>query len=75
LCLRFEATSTYMEISDDGVGFEPVVANLSGGYGLSGMEERAQRIGGSLHVESAPGAGTRISVRVNGNSRDNGGVK
>ncbi len=51
-----------LEISDDGVGFKLEEAQRSGGAGLRGMRERVQKIGGSLDVESTPGAGTRITV-------------
>ena len=38
---------------------------LSGGhFGLLGMRERAQRIGGTLDLRTAPGSGTEIIVRV-----------
>ncbi|HLH27107.1 MAG TPA: GAF domain-containing sensor histidine kinase [Chloroflexota bacterium] len=52
-----------LEIVDDGVGFEPA-RGCSGGFGLRGMSERAERLGGTLAVESAPGAGTRVRVEV-----------
>jgi signal transduction histidine kinase len=32
--------------------------------GLAGIQERVQRIGGSLQVDSAPGKGTRVTVQV-----------
>lgn len=52
-------------IQDDGKGFN--VKNKktrSKGIGLIGMQERAELIGGTLEIESAPGAGTTIFVRV-----------
>jgi signal transduction histidine kinase len=52
-----------LEVVDDGVGFEPALRG-GDGYGLPGMRERAQRLGGTLRVESAPGAGTRVRVEV-----------
>jgi PAS domain S-box-containing protein len=52
-------------IADDGVGFEPNGQLTSGGHwGLAMMRERAEAVGGRLHVESAPGAGTRIMVEL-----------
>jgi signal transduction histidine kinase len=36
----------------------------SGHFGLVGMTERARTVGGDLDVDSAPGAGTTIVVRV-----------
>ncbi len=54
-----------VEIGDDGVGFDPSAAfGQPGHYGLLGMRERARLAGGALHVESAPGAGTRVVVTV-----------
>jgi signal transduction histidine kinase len=54
-------------IEDDGGGFDPETAgkaSLSGGAGLRSMRERAQMLGGSLGVDSAPGAGTKVELRV-----------
>ena len=60
-----------VEVEDDGRGFRaggvtgPAVGPLhSGGLGLLGMRERASIAGGSLVVDSAPGAGTRIALRI-----------
>lgn len=52
-----------IDVSDDGRGFDPA-ANRGRGVGLVGMEERARELGGELEVRSAPGEGTRVSVRV-----------
>lgn len=55
-----------LTMRDDGRGFERVPADeLSrlGHYGLIGLGERAEGIGGELTVESAPGAGTTIVAR------------
>jgi PAS domain S-box-containing protein len=62
--LKFEDEKTCLEITDDGVGFDPSLASGSGGMGLLGMEERAQRIDGSFTIESAPGNGTTLRVNV-----------
>ncbi len=62
--LRFTEAETELEIQDDGVGFEPASDLSGGGFGISGMKERAQRIGGALRIESAPGQGIKVSVRV-----------
>jgi signal transduction histidine kinase len=53
-------------VVDDGRGFlcEPGIAWPVGGEGLPGMRERAELLGGTLLVESAPGAGTRIEVTL-----------
>jgi two-component system NarL family sensor kinase len=62
--LRFSDITTRIEIEDDGMGFNVAAARASGGLGLRGMEERAQRIGGILDIVSAPGQGTKVSVEV-----------
>lgn len=56
-----------LEVQDRGVGFDPdtPVDRRSGdGLGVMGMRERAEHLGGSLHIESAPGKGTKVSVRI-----------
>jgi signal transduction histidine kinase len=50
-------------VADDGRGFDPH-ADFPGHLGLRFMRERAAAVGGTLEIESAPGAGTRLSVRV-----------
>jgi ligand-binding sensor domain-containing protein/signal transduction histidine kinase len=62
--LWFGDDLTEMQISDDGVGFEPGQNGMAGGFGIPGMQERAKKIGGNLMIESAPGKGTRIIVEV-----------
>jgi signal transduction histidine kinase len=62
--LQFDDETARLEVRDDGKGFEPVTARRSGGMGLRGMEERAQRINGKLEVESALGQGTTLRVTV-----------
>jgi PAS domain S-box-containing protein len=54
-------------IEDNGTGFDPAAAMRSGaerGLGLIGMRERAALAGGTLDVESGPGKGTTIFVRI-----------
>jgi len=50
-----------IEVSDDGSGFDPAAAS---GFGLSGMRDRVADVGGDMDVETCPGRGTRIRVRV-----------
>ncbi|HEY0767371.1 MAG TPA: GAF domain-containing sensor histidine kinase [Steroidobacteraceae bacterium] len=54
-----------LAVADDGVGMEqrPDVYAREG-FGLSSMRQRAGAIGGEWHIESQPGAGTRVSVRM-----------
>jgi signal transduction histidine kinase len=53
-------------IEDDGQGFDPGTAQSpqSGALGLLSMRERAMLVGGDFSVESSPGNGTSIFVRV-----------
>ena len=56
--------SSCLSIVDDGVGFDPTEAPKDGRshFGLSVMEARAGRIGGSFNIDSRPGDGTRVLV-------------
>jgi two-component system CheB/CheR fusion protein len=51
-------------VEDDGVGFDPKLAETDQGLGLIGMRERAVLVGGSLEIESKPNQGTTIFARV-----------
>ena len=55
-------------VSDDGSGFEPGVKGE--GFGLLGMQERADLLGGTVDVTSAPGAGTTVQARLPVRRRD-----
>jgi signal transduction histidine kinase len=49
-------------VSDDGEGFEPDAGHV--GFGLTGMHERVELVGGELQIESTPGSGTRVMASV-----------
>jgi signal transduction histidine kinase len=53
-----------LEVRDDGVGFVPAAAQGRSGLGLSSMRERARLLGGTCSVDSAPGQGARVRVRL-----------
>jgi signal transduction histidine kinase len=54
-----------LEVSDDGAGFDPAEPELrSRRLGLTSMEERAQRLGGTLSIVSAPGSGTTVRLEA-----------
>jgi signal transduction histidine kinase len=55
-----------LDVADDGCGFDPATAPGvgEGHLGLTVMRERARAYGGDCTVESAPGAGTRIRLRI-----------
>jgi signal transduction histidine kinase len=52
-----------LTIRDDGAGFD-TSASPNGHYGLVGMKERAELINADLKIDSAPGKGTRIQLKV-----------
>ncbi len=70
------ARAIIVKIEDNGRGFTPGASNHAGreanggdklrrgGFGLSGLNERARIIGGQMMVDSAPGCGTTIAVKL-----------
>jgi signal transduction histidine kinase len=64
--LRYGPESLALRVSDNGDGFDlqQLTATGSGHYGLIGMRERAERIGGRLMLNSNPGHGTELLVEV-----------
>jgi signal transduction histidine kinase len=53
-----------LEVADDGAGFDVSDSEGSAGIGLHSMRERAENLGGTLAVHSAPGQGTSIRVTI-----------
>ena len=53
-----------LEITDDGIGFDPQQVSESGGLGLPGLQERAVQLEAELTIYSQPGAGTQIKVTL-----------
>ena len=51
-------------IEDNGVGFDPREVLRGEHFGLLGMRERAEALGGTMNLESAPGSGTTVVVEV-----------
>lgn len=60
--LVYGADRLRVEVRDDGVGFDPASVPLDTRthLGIMAMRDRAQSIGGSLHIESRPGGGTLV---------------
>jgi signal transduction histidine kinase len=50
-------------VSDDGLGFV-LDGSRPSSFGLVGMRERVLMLGGDMHLESEPGEGTSLSVRI-----------
>ena len=66
LDLRYHPDELTLTVSDNGIGFRASDTTLSakGHFGLQGMRERANQIGGTLKVESSPESGTTVTLRV-----------
>jgi len=60
--LAFSPDAVRLELRDDGCGFDP--ARKNDGFGLLGMRERVDRIGGQLTIQSAPGEGAAVLITV-----------
>jgi PAS domain S-box-containing protein len=65
--LSQDAGTLEIRIQDDGCGFNPAAvrehARAGGSMGMLGMQERASLIGGQLDIQSAPGQGSKLSLR------------
>jgi signal transduction histidine kinase len=66
VALRYKSSELVLDLDDDGCGFDPQQTDRGNGhhFGLKGMKERVERSGGKFQLESAPGKGVRIEVRV-----------
>lgn len=65
--LGFLADDVTLDIYDDGAGFDSSAAGLRAdgtGFGLVSLRDRVAALGGSLAVESAPGEGTVVAIRL-----------
>jgi signal transduction histidine kinase len=60
--VREDATSVHLSVRDDGRGFDPEGAH--DGFGLLGMRERVELLGGELTIEAAPGEGATVRARI-----------
>ncbi len=64
LSLSIEKDTLLLRVADNGRGFEPELVKNQGGIGISSMIERAEKIGGSLSIQSEPNKGTAVIVNV-----------
>lgn len=64
--LAYEPAEVVLTVSDDGNGFFPddILKRGFGHFGLRGMRSRAAKIGAEVRIDSAPGRGTLVTVRV-----------
>ena len=70
---RVTATLTYfdtlvaIDVADNGQGFDPAadfLTQIDGGFGLKSLQTEAERLGGELSIESAPGTGCTIALSI-----------
>jgi signal transduction histidine kinase len=64
LTLRRERANVMLSISDDGRGFDISRRNREVGHGLSNMRSRAASLNGTFEIDSMPGEGTRLELRL-----------
>jgi len=65
ISLSFETRQVRLALQDEGVGFNPDESlKPPHGWGLAGMRERAESVGGQFRIDSAPGRGTLVEVIV-----------
>jgi signal transduction histidine kinase len=62
--LSIEQDCCRLTIRDDGVGFDPEGIGPYGGYGLTNMRDRLEKINGTLTIDSRPGKGTILKIEV-----------
>ncbi len=66
LDLEVKGRDVELRVGDDGVGFRPEAGAPPGHFGLAGMRERAQMVGGALVVDSVQDAGTTVRLIIKG---------
>jgi signal transduction histidine kinase/ligand-binding sensor domain-containing protein len=67
--LKCDAKAVVLKVSDNGCGFDPIAQETNpraGHWGLAGMKERAQAVGGLFECRSGEGKGTQVTVTVPG---------
>jgi signal transduction histidine kinase len=64
--VKYEAEKVRMQVQDDGNGFdvEEILAIPGAHFGIIGMRERIEHVGGSFEIVSGPGKGTRLTMEV-----------
>jgi PAS domain S-box-containing protein len=62
--LRFEEGLVHLAIRDNGLGFQPQDPEAGMGMGINNLKERVQSIGGTVTLESSPGAGTALYIEL-----------
>ena len=63
--LQREGGEVVLDVSDNGAGFSTAAPRKPASFGLMGVRERAALLGGEVSIDSAPGRGTRVQLRLN----------
>jgi len=53
-----------LDVTDNGIGFDPATLNDTGGMGLLSLQKRAGQMGGIINITSTPGQGTEVQLRI-----------
>jgi len=63
---EYDGTTLTFTVSDNGCGFDPAdcAGPTQGHFGLAGVRERAERLDGTVEVESKAGKGTKVNVKL-----------
>lgn len=64
ITLEFTPEAVILQVNDDGCGFDTSAAGLHGHFGLLGLHERAAAVAATIDLQSSPGQGTHLRVRV-----------
>jgi signal transduction histidine kinase len=65
VCLEFKPGSVLLKIADRGNGFDPnQIFAAPRGWGLAGMRERSESVGGKMRITSGPSQGTTVEVEI-----------
>jgi signal transduction histidine kinase len=65
IAIAFRAAEVRLSATDDGRGFDPAHEGVKPGhFGLIGIRERVQKLGGQFELRSQPGAGATLEVAV-----------
>lgn len=62
--LTYDDDEVVLDVRDDGRGFDDAAPRPATSFGLRGMRQRADRLAGELAIETEPGGGTAVSVRL-----------
>lgn len=62
--LTYQPDAVHLDVVDDGAGFDPTAPRGASSFGLEGVARRVEALGGGLSVESSPGSGCGVSVRI-----------